>query len=192
MDGTDAPRIDRRALLGVALAFAAAPARAATPIGLPGDAGLPGLLDQLAVVDVGDAGKLVRVLVSPRCAHSDEMLGASHALRDKARFRFVPFTGTGTASRDALARLIEDGTPDGLARFLAGDGSGPAPSPLSWQIARRQDEMADTAVSRLLWASTGRPMAAPTIVCAMPGGGVRVVRGAPTLASLSDLVDAAA
>lgn len=183
--------ITRRALLAGAGAAAATGARAAWVPGTVGDAALPTVLRALSSVDQGTGAKVLSILVSPGCDHSEAMFEAAQGRGDAVRVRWVPFTGGPGGSPEALARVIGDGSLDALRAFLRGV-PGARPGAVAWAAALAQDRMVERAVARMLWAATGRPMAAPTTVYAVPGGSVRVVRGSLPREGFDAVVEAAA
>lgn len=135
-------------------------------------------LAQLAAITEG-AGPVVHIIVTPSCDKAREMWSASRATAARLTYRWIPFAFGVADDTLRVARAFDARNAEAVRSMMIGaEDETHMPSSEAISLTQLQDMAYEEKVARLLWESTGKTPATPTMVFTVPGGGIRVVRGA--------------
>lgn len=140
--------------------------------------GIPMLGEEIWRLDgiVEGTGPTVHALVAPGCDAAGELWEGSRGFVGQLSFRWIPVFEGSASGRGAVARCLEEKTPQAVADLLMGRAGGEISSAAA-SAADIQDGTYRDVVAKLLWESTGRTPAMPTLVYGIGGRRIQVIRG---------------
>lgn len=166
----------RSFIIGLAAAAAVPGLTSARDIGVRGLDRLWPALDSMHAISMG-SGPRLDIVVAPGCSAAGEMWDGAVEASSHCLLRWIP-VGSGYESDEVeVSRCLTIGTPEAVRQLLKGNVDGEASIEGNVMAARQRRIYADS-VERLMWESTGRAPAVPTLVFLDRAEKVRVVRGA--------------
>lgn len=150
----------------------------------------PGLLEAVGrLASVGSRSPAaVSVLAAPGCAKAGRFLSVLRTA--PAEIRWVPF-GWSASDDVRVAAFLRSGL-SGIETFLSGEGFSGRTDASDILAAQVQRGVFEREVAILLFRSTARVPAAPTLILPTGPGSARVVRGAPDAEVWRDMAAIAA
>lgn len=180
--------LSRRSMLIGALSVLAT-AGSARAIGTFGATGLWEALASALVVEEG-SGPDVYMIVTPGCDKSGELWEASRAFTPSLTLRWLPVVDGLEDHRSSVGRALEAGSPAAMAEMLLSATDATA-SPIGLAAADMQEALYQDRLARMLWESTGKTPAMPTMVFRVDARKTKVVRGAIGADRFAEVIDEA-